>query len=239
MPVMRFLATQILAAIIVLFALVPAGAMERTDINMVVALDRSESVDLTERHKQIDSLAYALQHPRFIEAIKSGYHRRIGISIITWSSFENTGLLLPWTIVETPADAAMIVQEMYEADFQRDPTKHGKQTDIALAMRTSAELLQAAPFFGARQVINIIADGIDNFGHPAVIDRDPILERGITINGLVQGRGSGIGVLQDYFRRQVIGGPMSFVLPATDRESFNKAMLKKMSMEIALLNSGM
>ena len=209
---------------------------QRTDINMVVAFDRSESIDADERQSQIDSLSQALLDKRFLDSVRSGYHGKLGISVMAWSSFSQVETILPWIEIGNRADAEEAVRRI-EWNQAKDPdVRHGKQTDIALAIATGVEILDAAPFFGSKQVINIISDGVDNFGRFPMVDRDLAMDKGITINGLVQARGEAVGVIKDFFRRQVIGGPSSFVQAAGRGEDFNRAMLRKMMLEIAALN---
>jgi hypothetical protein len=228
---------------VILFLLVMALAgpawgtgKQRTDINMVVAFDRSESIDTEERRAQIASLSEALLDQRFIDSVSSGYHGKLGISVMAWSSFSQVEMILPWIEISSRADAEEAVRRI-SWNQSRDPdVRHGKQTDIALAIATSVELLDQAPFFGSKQVINVISDGIDNFGRFPMVDRDLALDKGITINGLVQARGHATGIIKDYFKRQVIGGPSSFVQAAGRGEDFNRAMLRKMLLEVAALN---
>jgi hypothetical protein len=211
-----------------------AAGKQRTDINMVVAFDRSESIDAEERKAQIESLGQALLDQRFIDSVTSGYHGTLGISVMAWSSFSQVEMILPWIEITSRADAEEAVRRI-NWNQARDPdVHHGKQTDIALAIATSVDILDQAPFFGSKQVINIISDGIDNFGRLAMVDRDLALEKGITINGLVQARGHAVGVIKEFFKKQVIGGPSSFVQAANGADGFAQAMLRKMMLEIAL-----
>lgn len=213
-----------------------AAGKQRTDINMVVAFDRSESIDAEERQKQIDGLNEALGDKRFVDAVTSGFYRRLGLSVIAWSSFNRTEVVLPWIEISGRADVEEAIRRINWHQSKDPDVSHGKQTDIALAISTGVEMLEKAPFFGSKQVINVISDGIDNFGRLAMVDRDLALERGIVINGLIQARGSAIEVIKGFFKRQVIGGPSSFVQAANRGEAFSLAMLRKMQLEIALLN---
>jgi hypothetical protein len=212
------------------------ASKQRTDINMVVAFDRSESIDMDERQAQIDSLAHALLDRRFMDSVTSGYHGKLGISVMAWSSFSKVEMILPWIEIGNRADAEEAVRRIRWNQAKDPDIRHGKQTDIALAIATSVDILDEAPFFGSKQVINIISDGIDNFGRLAMVDRDLALDKGITINGLVQARGHAVGIIKDFFRKQVIGGPSSFVQAANGADGFAQAMLRKMLLEVALLN---
>lgn len=210
-----------------------AGAVVVTDINMVVALDRSESVDLKARAAQVESLTAALGDSRFIAAVRAGWHGRLGLSVITWSSFERTHVVLPWTLIDGDAAIADAVATINDYQLRGADAEHKPQTDISLALSTGKRLLDTAPFHATKRILNVIADGVDNFGRETFIDRDLALEHGITINGLVHARGAAIPVVERFFETQVIGGPYAFVLTALTPESFTKAMLRKMLLEIA------
>ena len=80
-----------------------------TDINMVVALDRSESVELLDRTAQIESLAAALADTRFLASVRSGWQGRIGLSVMTWSSFDRTQVVVPWTVIAGLPDSEAVI----------------------------------------------------------------------------------------------------------------------------------
>ena len=61
-------------------------------------------------------------------------------------------------------------------------------------------------FFGSKQAINIISNGIDNFGRLAVVYQGLVMDRGITINGLVQVRGYVEDTIKDFFRKLAADG---------------------------------
>lgn len=226
--------------LVALCAAVPGRAQQigdpggpATDINMVVALDRSESVDLAARAAQVESLVAALTDPRFVAAVRAGWHGRMGLAVITWSSFDRTHVVLPWTLID--GEAALAAAVVTIVDYQRGgaDAEHKPQTDISLALSTGTRLLDSAPFQANKRILNVIADGIDNFGREAFLDRDEALAQGITINGLVHARGAAIPIVERFFENQVIGGPYAFVLTALTPEAFTGAMLRKMLLEIA------
>lgn len=213
-----------------------ASAQLQTDINMAIGLDRSESVDQAERGNQAEALVAALTDERFLNAIRAGWHGRIGLSVFTWSSFNRTRPMVPWMVVANRADAEVAVG--WIRDYQRlgPDTDHGNQTDIALALGVGTELLRRAPFQSTKNVLNIVSDGIDNFGRQAFLDRDTAVGSGITVNGLVHARGAAVEIVEEFFRREVIGGPYAFVQLARSPEDFSLAMLRKMLFEVAQLN---
>jgi hypothetical protein len=83
----------------------------------------------------------------------------------------------------------------------------------------------------AHKVIDVSGDGMANFGVPPSTARDTLVKRGITINGLAIL--SEEPWLDEYYRKNVIGGPQAFVVVAKDFESFADAMLRKLVQEVA------
>jgi hypothetical protein len=221
-----------------LVALTPASARASgaVDIAVVVSLDRSESIDGDEAAAQIDGLIYALNHRRFLNAVASGHHRRIALSVVTWSSFGRHDVILPWHTVAGAEDARTVAAVLRQ-DFGRERTvTHGTQTDVAMGIEVGAAAMERLPWRAEQRVINMVGDGVSNIGRVAFLDRDAALRRGITINALITAQGSAIRVLSDYFRREVIGGPTAFVQLTNGKEDFAEAMLRKMLLEVARLN---
>jgi len=210
----------------------PAGPV---DLAIAVSLDRSESIDAEDAEAQINGLIYALRHSRFRDAVAAGPRGRIGLSVVTWSSFGRYQVILPWMQVAGREDAALAA-EILELDFDRQrAARHGTQTDVAFAIEVGLKQLDQLPWTASQQVINVVADGISNIGRVASVDRDLALARGITVNGLIMARGSAIEVMTRYFRREVIGGATSFVQVSSSPQDFAEAMLRKMLLEIVRL----
>src|SRR3546814_15621239 len=80
------LAALLPAAIPPAAAQTAGAAVADTDINMVVALDRSESVDYDDRGRQDESRAAAMTDLRFVAAVQAGWNGRNGLAGMTWRS---------------------------------------------------------------------------------------------------------------------------------------------------------
>lgn len=229
---MRWLLALVLSC---LSAAAQAEPEAPVDIAIVVALDRSESIDADEAGAQIDGLVYTLRDSHFREAVAAGWHAGIGLAVVTWSSFGRHDVILPWMRI-AGADDAEVAASVLELDHDRQRvSRHGTQTDVAFAIEVSMDMLETLPWTAAQSVINVVADGTSNIGRIASVDRNVAVARGITINGLVMARGAAIEVLSRYFRREVIGGPTAFVQVSASNEDFAEAMLRKMLREMVRL----
>ena len=108
---------------------------------------------------------------------------------------------------------------------------YGGGTSISGAIDYAASLFARSLFTGGRRVIDISGDGANNRGRPAEAARDEAIKAGIVINGLpiLELEPD----LEEFYRRNVIGGPNAFVIPVARFEEFGDAVLKKLILEIA------
>ena len=212
-----------------------AQVAKSVDIAIVVSLDRSESIDAEEARAQIDGLVFTLRHSRFRDTVASGWFGRIALTVVTWSSFGRHEVILPWMQIAGAGDAE-VAAVILELDYARQRVaRHGTQTDVAFAIEVGMKQIDTLPWAAGQSVVNVVSDGISNIGRVATVDRDVALARGITINGLIMARGKAIKVLTRYFRRQVIGGPTSFVQGSTSNQDFADAMRRKILLEMVRL----
>ena len=210
-------------------------AAKPVDIAIVVSLDRSESIDAEEARAQIDGLVFTLRHSRFRDTVAVGWYGSIALTVINWSSFGRYEVILPWTRIAGPADAAAAATVL-ELDYARERiARHGSQTDLAFAIETGMKQIDALPWPATKSVINVVADGISNIGRLAMVDRNIAVARGITVNGLIMARGSAIEVISRYFEREVIGGPAAFIQVSDGNDDFANAMLRKILLEMVRL----
>jgi hypothetical protein len=174
-----------------------------TDANVVTAIDVSDSIGRYEEFLQQKGLVRALVHPDFLRAATAGRHRRIGFAVFSWSSNGKFDLLVPWTVIASAEDAAHVSQTLASVELV-DRTHYGggdveqdhddevvlpdRLTDMSGAVDFASLLLTSSPHAAGRSVMNICANGIDNFQGGTEASRDAAVELGFTINGLVLGQ---------------------------------------------------
>ena len=81
-----------------------------TDVNVVSAIDVSDSIGRYEEWLQQTGLVRALVHHDFLRAVTAGPQRRIGFAVFTWSSDRKFDVLVPWTVIGSAEDAAHVSQ---------------------------------------------------------------------------------------------------------------------------------
>ena len=203
----------------------PADARS-VDIELVIAVDSSTSVDFDEFNLQVRGLAAAFRDPTVVAAIADGPRGAISVAVFEWADPASQMLAVPWTVIDGPATANAFARRV--DGMTRQVPRGG--TSIAGALAFASVLFQNNPHPGDRQVIDLTADGRNNQG-PAVDQlRDLLVARGITINGMVILNDD--AVLDGYFEDRVIGGPDAFVEAAADYTDYAKAIRRKLIREI-------
>lgn len=207
---------------------------EPVDLELILAVDVSGSVDYEEGELQRQGYISAFRHPRVVQTIRSGYHGRIAVTYVEWADTYKRSVIAPWTVVSDDASAARLTGRLSEG-----PRTKGLYTSISSAIEFVRPMFDGNGFAGRRKVIDISGDGPNNTGALVTGPRDVAVAAGITINGLpiVNNRPDPRGRLPMpdldlYYRDCVIGGPWSFLIVAEGFESFADAVRRKLLIEI-------
>lgn len=211
-----------------------ATAAREVDVELVLAVDVSRSVDAEEQEAQFRGYANAFRSPDLARGIERGALGSIAVTLFTWSDWNIQEDLVPWTRIACAADA-----EGFARALDAAPRRTWLYTSISGAMDHAARAFGRGGFEGTRRVVDISGDGANNSGRPVEDARAAALAAGITINGLaVVDRSPPPALmaqrpLDDYYREEVIGGPGSFLMVAEGFESFSEAVRRKIVREIA------
>ncbi len=214
------------ATLIMMLGVSSAQSQVRVDLNLVLAIDSSYSVDAREFDLQIHGTAAAFTDPEIIAAIMQGKFRRIGVTVVQWSTDRSQVISVPWTVVSNRIEAFKLAIAIKS---QTRKTAEGG-TSISAIIAKAADLLANAPNRATRNVIDIASDGENNMGERVETARERITALGITINGLTIL--NEVSYLNFYFQNRVIGGPGAFVQVADSYTDFGAAIKKKLLREI-------
>lgn len=203
-------------------------AQQPVDLELVLSVDSSGSIDSDEFRLQREGYARALADPEILAAIRRGPYKSIALTFVEWSGPEIHSQVVDWTRIAGEADAARVAGILTSADR----TIFGGGTSIAGAILMGVQLLENSGFRGTRRVIDISGDGPNNRGPAVAGARAEALRRGITINGLpILEFENGLDI---YYRENVIGGPGAFVQPANGFADYARAVRKKLLQELNL-----
>ncbi len=216
-----------LAAVLFLLAPTPLPAAEPVDLELVLAVDISSSVNYNEYRLQMAGTAAAFRDDALIDAIRRAAPHGIAVALVQWSGTGEQRVVVGWTQVDNGISAAAFADRIDGANR----AFRGSQTDIGDALRFAAGLFGDNGYLAPRHIIDISGDGRANQGgHPGA-GRDAALARGVTVNGLAIR--SDVPTLDRYYLDNVSGGPASFVRSVDRFEDFATAILDKLIVEIA------
>jgi len=209
-------------------------AAPTVDVELILAVDVSYSMDMDELAIQREGYAQAIISKEFLQALKSLPNGKISVTYFEWAASSDQKIIIPWRVIDGPETADAVANEI-----MKTPIRRASRTSISGAIYFAMPLFDENPYRGLRRVIDISGDGPNNNGAPVTGARDAALEKGITINGLPimvkepSYSTMDIDNLDWYYEDCVIGGPGSFVVSIKDREKFKEAIRTKLLLEVA------
>jgi hypothetical protein len=216
----------------------PAGRLADTvpsvDVELVLAVDVSYSMDMDELAIQREGYAQAIVSKEFLQALKTGPNGKISVTYFEWAASSDQKIIIPWRVIDGPETADAVANEI-----MRTPIRRASRTSISGAINFAMPLFDENPHRGLRRVIDISGDGPNNNGAPVTDARDAAVEKGVTINGLPimvkepSYSTMDIDNLDFYYEDCVIGGAGAFVVTIKDRDKFREAIRTKLVLEVA------
>ena len=204
------------------------------DLQLVMAVDVSRSIDEVEAELQRRGYIEAMANDRVIDAILSGEHKRIALCYVEWAGTHYQETVIDWTLVDSAAAARRFADRLAEA-----PRASQSWTALGAALAYAAKRFERAPFTARRRVIDVSGDGRTNDGPPAELVRDKLVADGFVINGLpVMMNRTNFGrppdnTLDKYYEENVIGGQGAFMVAAGTFEDFGRTVRSKLIREIS------
>src|SRR5690242_20522188 len=80
-----------------------ARAQTPVDLQLVLAVDVSRSIDEVEAELQRRGYIEALTNDRIIDAILSGENKRIAVCYTEWAGTHYQVVVLDWTVIDSPS----------------------------------------------------------------------------------------------------------------------------------------
>jgi hypothetical protein len=227
----RHLLVALLATGVAWVSATPALAANlQVDMELVIAVDVSASMDREEFLVQRSGYVEAIRHPDILRAIQVGRFRRIALTYVEWSAQSWQKITVPWQVIEDEASAAA-----FAATLEGQPLEIGRGTSISAAIGFGSALLESNSYDSNRSVIDISGDGPNNFGPPVAAARDEAVADGVVVNGLpiLIKPSPLVPDVAAYYADCVIGGPGAFALPVKNIKEFAEAIRRKLILEIA------
>src|ERR1700710_2967637 len=209
-------------------------AAPSVDVELILAVDVSYSMDMDELAIQREGYAQAIISKEFLQALKTLPNGKIAVTYFEWAASSDQKIIIPWRLIDGPETADAVANEI-----MKTPIRRASRTSISGAINFAMPLFDENPHRGLRRVIDISGDGPNKNDAPVVVARDAAVEKGIVINGLPimvkepSYSTMDIDNLDLYYEDCVIGGPGSFVVTIKDRDKFKEAIRTKLLLEVA------
>lgn len=211
-----------------------AYATAPVDLQLVMAVDVSRSIDEVEAELQRRGYIEAMTNERVIDAILSGENKSIGVCYVEWAGTHYQQTVIDWMLIDSARTARRFSEKLAES-----PRTSQSWTAVGQALVYSAKRFEDSPFTSRRRIIDISGDGRTNDGPPAELVRDKLVADGIVINGLpVMMNRTSFGrppdtTLDKYYEENVVGGHGSFMIVAVNFDDFGRAVRSKLIREIS------
>lgn len=222
------------AALLLLTYPIGQARAEPVDLELVLAVDVSRSVDNQEAEMQRSGYLRALLHPAVLSAINSGPRGRIAVLYVEWAGVTHQRKVVDWRVIDGPASARGFVERLRPQSISRAP-----YTSISAVIDFARAEIAGNGFEAPRAAVDISGDGPNSDGRRVKAARDEAVAAGLIINGLPilstrpseDGISPAIGVAS-YYERNVIGGPGSFAYEVEEYKNFAAILVDKLVREI-------
>jgi len=214
-----------------LFLVPQQGFPISVDLELVLLVDISGSIDMDEFNLQKDGYVEAFNDPAVYEAISQGEIGSIAVTLVYFSSSTLQVQAVDWTLIESYEDSQDFANAI---DSTTRPliSIFNYKTAVQSALDFAADSIDINSniYDSTRQVIDISGDGVDNNSPSGLDGLSAALAVGYdTINGLVIGTDPNVLI---YYQDNVIGGTDYFVLQVDDFSDFGTAIKSKIITEI-------
>src|SRR5882762_4422146 len=113
-----------------------SGGVE-VDVELVMAVDISYSMDYDELALQREGYVQALTSQEFLNALKQGTNAKVAVTLVEWAGANDQRVILPWRLIDGPATAEKVAAEMAAA-----PVRRAYRTSISGALAFSSGLFE-------------------------------------------------------------------------------------------------
>ena len=213
------------------------GGRTRVDLELLLAVDISQSMDFEEHTIQREGYVEAFRHKSVINALMSGPNGKIAVMYMEWAGDFDPIPTIPWTIIDSEKAAHDFADRL-----ANEPVFGEQRTSISTALLAAQDYILNNNITSTRQVIDVSGDGANNAGRLVEPVRDQVVKNGIVINGLPIMLNKpkefyDIDHLDRYYKHCVIGGNAAFIAPVFDLKQLSATIRKKLVLEIASLDT--
>ena len=100
------------------------------DVELVLAVDVSYSMDMDELAIQREGYAQAIISKEFLQALKSLPNGKIAVTYFEWAASSDQKIIIPWRLIDGPETADAVA-----AEIMKTPIRRASRTSISGAIQ--------------------------------------------------------------------------------------------------------
>jgi Protein of unknown function (DUF1194) len=143
---MRSAAVFLISVLAAVRALPGAAPATEVDLELVLAVDVSPSMDVDELHVQREGYVAAFRHPDVLAAISSGPLGGIAVTYVEWSGPQSQVTVVPWTLINSEEAA-----QAFAARLSKSTPARFRGTSISGGLLFAAATFDNNEFTSARR----------------------------------------------------------------------------------------
>ena len=89
------------------------------DVELVLAVDVSYSMDMDELAIQREGYALAITSKEFLQALKAGPNGKITVTYFEWAASNDQKIIIPWRVIDGPESADAVAAEILKTPIRR------------------------------------------------------------------------------------------------------------------------
>ena len=115
-------------------------ATPSVDVELVLAVDVSYSMDMDELAIQREGYAQAIVSKEFLQALKNGPNGKISVTYFEWAASSDQKIIIPWRVIDGPETADAVANEI-----MKTPIRRASRTSISGAINFAMPLFDENP----------------------------------------------------------------------------------------------
>ena len=116
------------------------------DIELILAVDVSYSMDMDELAVQREGYAQAIVSKEFLQALKSLPNGKISVTYFEWAASNDQKIIIPWRVIDGPETADAVASEILKTPIRRaSRTSISGAINFAMPLFDEESLSRPAP----------------------------------------------------------------------------------------------
>src|SRR4051812_17657845 len=110
------------------------------DVELILAVDVSYSMDMDELAIQREGYAQAIMSKEFLQALKTGPNGKIAVTYFEWAASSDQKIIIPWRVIDGPGTPEEVGNEV-----MRTPIRPPSPTSISGGIKFTKPLFVRNP----------------------------------------------------------------------------------------------